>query len=181
MEVLATAATTGSRVDRRDRRAAACVAVPDRNTVAPPELAADGPVADILEPVEVDPGEALRHDADPAVAHDVEGRLRQRRHLHIPLIRDERLDHGVAALAVADGVDVWLLADEEAFALELLDEKAAGLERRQTGVAARVLVHRAVEVHADDRGEAVAPADLEVGRIVAGRDLDRAGPKDRID
>ena len=45
------------------------VAVPHRDTVSPPKLAADAPVADVLQPVEIDPGKPLRDDADVAVGH----------------------------------------------------------------------------------------------------------------
>ncbi len=50
------------------RRADVCLtaAVPDRDLMAPPELAGDAPRADVLHPVEVDLGPALRVEADAA-------------------------------------------------------------------------------------------------------------------
>ena len=48
------------RVGARHRVLAAGVAVPDRDAVAPPQLAADAPVADVLHPVQVDADPALR-------------------------------------------------------------------------------------------------------------------------
>ena len=43
--------------------------IPDRDAVAPPDLAADAPVLDVLQPVQVDLGPAVRVELDVAVAH----------------------------------------------------------------------------------------------------------------
>ena len=84
--------------------------IPDGDAMAPPELTADAPVADVFHPVEVGPLEALRDDLDFAVAHGFDGRLGQRLGLDPPLLAEQRLDHGVAALAVADLVGAILHA-----------------------------------------------------------------------
>src|SRR3990172_10887176 len=76
-------------------------AVPDGDAMAPPELPADTPVADVLHPVLVGAGEVLRHDADLAIAHDAKSRLRQRPRTDPPLQTDARLDDSVAAVAVS--------------------------------------------------------------------------------
>ena len=54
-------------------------AVPDGDAVAPPELAADAPVADVLHPVQVDALEALRHELDAALLHRIDRRVRRAR------------------------------------------------------------------------------------------------------
>ena len=61
------AAVAGSRVFNADDHFPAVPAIPDRNTVSPPELAADAPVTDIFHPVEIDLGKTLRDDFDAAV------------------------------------------------------------------------------------------------------------------
>jgi hypothetical protein len=53
------------------------VAVPDGDAVAPPDLAADAPVADVLHPVQVDALEALRDEAISAAVTASIGRLRR--------------------------------------------------------------------------------------------------------
>ena len=46
--------------------------------------------------------------SDPAVFDRLDGRLGERLDLHEPLLRDERLDHRLAAVATPDGVAVGL-------------------------------------------------------------------------
>src|SRR5256886_4127344 len=101
------------RVLARDDRLAARLARPDGDAVAPPELARDAPVADVLHPREVRVLPLLRDEARATVAHGRERRTRERLDLDEPLPRDERLDDGPAAVADADPVAVRLLALEE--------------------------------------------------------------------
>src|SRR5947208_13632915 len=79
----------------------AVLAVPDRNAMTPPELPRDVPVSNVLEPVHVHAFPLLREDPDGAVAQPLECGFRQRFHLHEPLVREARLDHGVGAVAVS--------------------------------------------------------------------------------
>ena len=64
---------------------AAVIAVPRGDLVAPPQLAGDAPVMDILHPVGIGLGKALRHKLDGAVLHHPDGLLGQGLHLHKPL------------------------------------------------------------------------------------------------
>ena len=64
---------------------AAVVAVPNRNSVSPPELAADAPVADILHPVEIVLIETLRNEADFTIFHSLNSGFRKLLHRHEPL------------------------------------------------------------------------------------------------
>ena len=91
-----------------------------------------------------------------------------------PLLRQPRLDDGVAARAVADGVQVGpLLGDDPALLAQRRDDGGAGLEAVQAleragrGDDAALVEHR-------ERRQAVALADLEVVRVVRRRHLDRA-------
>ena len=141
-------------------------AVPDRDPVAPPQLARDAPVVHVVDPVEVPRRHRRRVDRDAPVADGVAGRLRQRLDLDEPLLRQPRLDDGVAARAVPDGVDVRpLLGDDPALLAQRGDHGRPGLEpveplERPGGRDDAALVeHRQVR-------QAVAPADLEVVRVV---------------
>ncbi len=141
----------------------------------------DAPIADVLQPVVVDLGEALGHDADVAASDRLQGRLGQRLHPHEPLGGDHRLDDLAAALAARHLHGVRLGLDRQAGRLHVGPQALAALEAVQAGVWAGVLVHRGVGVeHVDDR-QAVPLADLVVGRVVAGRDLERAGAELPID
>ena len=87
-----------------DRIGAARVAVPHRNAMPPPELPRDVPVANALQPVHVHRFPPLGQDADRAVAHRLQRRLGERLHAHEPLVRQARLHHRVAAVAVTHRV-----------------------------------------------------------------------------
>ena len=152
----------------------------------PPQLAADAPVADVLQPVEVDAGEPLRDDADVAFGDGAVGLARDAvgllvaAHVDEPLHTDERLDHRGAALAVADGVAVRFHLLQHAQRFQLLHHAAAGLESLHARIFAGHPGH--VAVFADDVGsvQAVALAHLEVHRVVGRGDLQRAGAELRV-
>ena len=166
---------------------AAGAAVPDGDTVSPPELTADAPVSDVLQPVEVDAGEPLRDDAYVALGHCAVGLSRDAggllvaAHVDKPLHTDERLDHGGATLAVADGVAVRFHLLQHAQRFQFLHHAATGLEPLHLGVLASHLRH--VAAFADDVGgvQAVPLPHLEVHRVVGRGDLQRAGAELRVD
>ncbi len=164
----------------RDRCLATIRAVPDRDPVPPPELAGDAPVMDVLQPVQVDALEAVRLERQPAVVRRGYRGLCQRGHLDEPLLADQGLDHGVAPLAVTDGVGVRLDLDQRAVRLQSLHHAPSGIGNRQAGERPRRLVHRAVEVHHERHGQAMTAADLEVVGVVGWGHLHGAGAKRRI-
>ncbi len=149
--------------------------------VPEPELAGDAPVADVLHPVEVDLGEAVGHELDAAAGHRLDGRRRQGGHVKEPLLAHQRLDQGVAALAVADAVGVGLRLHQIAAFLQVFDDGGAAFEAVHPLVAARVLSHRRVEGDADDGLQVVALADLKVHDVVAGGYLESAGAEGGVD
>ncbi len=160
----------------------AVAAVPDRDLVAPPQLAADAPRADVLQPLDVAARLRLGVDAHPAVAHDLDGRRGQLVHAHEPLQRDQRLDPLARAMAVGHLVPVGLAVAEPALGLEVGHHALARLEHRQARVG-RPGLGRHAAVLADHRHlvEVVAAADLEVVGVVARGDLQRAGAELGLD
>ncbi|CDN46068.1 Uncharacterized protein BN871_KJ_00010 [Paenibacillus sp. P22] len=165
-----------------DMKLAAGVAVPGRNAMAPPQLAGNAPVADVLDPVQVDLLEAVRHEV-----HALAGLLGfdrafgERLHCHEPLRGQVRLDDGAAALAVPDLMHMVLDADENAALLKVGDKLLARFGAVEALVRSGLGVHDAALVHDDDLGQAVALADLEVVRIMGRRDLDRSGAEVLLD
>ena len=110
-------------------------AVPGRDAVAPPQLAADVPVVDVLEPVEEDLLEALGHDPGALLAHGLHGPLGHGLDVDEPLRLEARLDDVVAALAAADGHLVVLDLDQVTGRVEVLEDARAALlaaEARRT-------------------------------------------------
>ena len=119
-------------------------------------------------------------EAHFAVGGGLQRGVGQRAHFHEPLVGEIRLEDRAAAVAVADGVGVRLRGVEEFLLAQFLQQRLAAFEAVHARVFAGVLVHRAVLVHDVDLREVVAQAHLEVGRVVRGRDLDRAGAEFRV-
>src|SRR5215468_7489510 len=100
----------------RNRGLPAIAAVPRRDAMPPPQLAGDTPVVDVLHPLQVDGAVVVGRDADMAFGDGPGGRLRQahaaprRCRLLVdgdkPLLGEPRLHNGLAAVALADGVDM---------------------------------------------------------------------------
>ena len=154
---------------------AAFVAVPRGDAVAPPQLTADAPVADVLHPVVIGLGKALRHKLRPARTHHLDGGLGQRLHLDEPLGAGHGINGVMAAVAGAHVVGVVLNLDQIALLLKLLHHRLAAFQRGHALEAPGVLVHGAVVVgHADDL-QVVPLAYLKVVGVVGGGHLHRAG------
>src|SRR5438552_5682882 len=68
--------------------------------MSPPELTRDTPVMDVFQPVHIDFVEALWYDFHQTILNRTHGWCRQWHHLDKPLLRNERFNHSVAALAV---------------------------------------------------------------------------------
>ncbi len=165
--------------------------------MSPPELARDAPGLDVLHPVEIGLLPVLGHEHGAARAHGVDGAHRERLGVHVPLVGEERLEHGGRAVAVRHRVGVRLGLREQARRLQAAhdvlahDETVAAvigqrlLElRRARHVVEKGLVAGKTELgldveHVDER-QVVAPPDLEIVEVVRRRDLDRAGALLRI-
>ncbi len=167
----------------------ALVVVPGRDLVAPPELARDGPVLDVLHPVVVGVDPVLGHEAHLARAHHVDRLLRDRLavgaglgHGHVPLVGQHRLDDGAGARAARHHQLVLLGLDQEAQRVEVGHH---GLARHEAVEAAvflgRVVVDGRVEREDADGLELVALAHRIVVVVVRGRDLHHAGAEGLVD
>ena len=167
--------------------------------MAPPQLAADAPVPDVLHPVEVVFIEALGDKADLLLPHGANGRLGQGLHRNEPLLGDHRFDGVVAAVAGAYIVAQRLHRFEGAAGFQILKDGLAGLPGGHAGVLAAVqhlrlaggslagaeqligggLVlgagHAAIVGKYPDTGQVVALAHLKVIGVVGGGDLYDAG------
>ena len=145
----------------------------DGDAVAPPDLAADAPIADVLHPVEIDALPAFGLDGDLALAHRLDGRLGEGPHPHEPLLRQAAVHHRVATVAVADLVLVVLDLDEVAALLKVFHDGLAAREAIHPLVT-RAGVHRAVVVHHVHLRQVVPLPHREVVRVVRRGDLHHA-------
>ncbi len=128
LEVGGVAARAGGGRFARDDDFLAFAAVPGGDAVAPPELARDAPVADVVHPLVIGLGPVRRNEANFSALHDGDGLLGERLGLDEPLGGDERLDGGFAAIALAEGELVVLDFDEGADLFEVGDDGLAGDE-----------------------------------------------------
>ena len=158
-----------------DHGLAAFVAVIGGNPMAPPQLTADAPVADVFHPVKVGLGEAFRHELHLAGAHCLDGGLSQRLHLHEPLGAGHRVYGMMAAVAGAHVVGVVLDLHHQAQLLQLLHHGFAAFHGGHALELARIAVHGAVVVGDTDDFQIVALAHLKVVGVVCGGHLHRAG------
>ena len=160
---------------------AALIAVISGNSVAPPELTADAPVADVVRPVEVGLLHALGDQLDIALFDALDGGLNELVHLDEPLLLDQRLDGRAASVMCADIVAVVFNADKKAHLVKFLDNLRSRLISVHAAELAAVLVDGGVVVHDVDLGQVMALSDLEVVGVVGGRDLDDAGTEFPVD
>jgi hypothetical protein len=68
--------------------------VPHRDSMPPPQLTADAPIADILHPVKIDFGEMLRDDGYLPFLYSLDGRFGQGFGMDKPLLARPRFDSG---------------------------------------------------------------------------------------
>ncbi len=150
--------------------------------MAPPELAGDAPVLDVLQPLTIGGGPVLGDEAQLAPVHHVQGPFGQAFHAHEPLVGEHGLDDGVGAVAAWNLQLVRLGGDEQALGLQLVQD----LLPRHVAVQAlvfggREFVHLRVQGKHADGGELVALPHLPVVEVVGRGDLHHAGAELPID
>ena len=148
--------------------------------MAPPYLARDAPVTDVFHPIEVDPGPACGIKLNFLVLDHVDGRLRQRFHLHEPLQRKPRLHDSVAAVTMPDAVGMFLDFLDQALAFEVLEQPGAALEPVKPLIRTGVFVHGPVFVHDADWIEIMALPHHKVVGVMRGCYFNYAGAEFRI-
>ena len=161
----------------------------------PPDLPADAPVLDVLQPLRVSLLPVVRDQANAARAHGVKGRagdgghaagaavrLHLAREVHVPLVGQIRLDDGAGAIPARHHQRVVLHRVQQAGGFEVGDDLFARFVTVEAAISRRRLVVDArVGRHHVDLGQPVALADGEVVEIVRRGDLDAAGAERRVD
>ena len=165
----------------RNDNFSALVAVIGGDPVAPPELAADAPVADIVGPVEIDLLHPLGDELDITLFDSLDGGLDQLVHLDEPLFFDQGLDSRAAAVMGSDIVGIVLDTDQKAHLFQFFDDLLSGLIAVHAFELGAVFVDGGVVVHDIDLGQAMALSDLKVVGVVGGSDLDNAGTEFTVD
>eukprot|EP01137_Pigoraptor_chileana_P033897 Opistho-2@25586 len=148
------------------------------NAVAPPQLARDAPVPDVLQPSV--PRLFVHVGNDPQLLGDAHGIDCAARHFvraDIPLRLHERLNNVLCATANGDDHRVVLDIAEEALLLECLEDGNTRVKPLHSLELRAIVVDCAVVVENVDDGEVVAHADLKVIEVVPGGDLHRTSAK----
>ena len=160
---------------------AAVLAVEHGNAVAPPQLAADAPILEVLHPGGVGLRPARGVEGDLAGFDGVKRRPLELIDGHKPLLGQPRLKRGVATVAVHDGVVVVLDVIEQIMLLKPLNDGLAALLTGHTGELAIALDDHRVLVEDIDLRQVVGLTHGVVVGVVGRGDLDKAGAKVGVD
>ncbi|KAG1458113.1 hypothetical protein G6F57_014757 [Rhizopus arrhizus] len=155
---------------------------PGRNAVAPPQLAADAPVLDVVHPVAVGVDPVRRHEGNAAVLDQFQATLGQVVHLHEPLVSQVRLDHLAGTVAARHLQLVRPGLDQDAKVFQFGQHGLARFVAVQALEAfRRILIQRRHRGEQVDHRQAVAHADVVIVEVVRRGDLDHAGAERTVD
>ena len=143
--------------------------------MAPPQLAGDAPVTDVLHPVHIGLAEAVGNETGLPFLNHPDGFFCQGLHLHEPLGGDDGLHVLMAAVAGANIVGVILHLDQVTACFQIGDDLRPRFVTVQALVLAAQLVDLAVVVQNPDDFQIVAQAHLKVVGVVGGGHLHAAG------
>ena len=160
---------------------AAVLAVEHGNAVAPPQLAADTPVLEVLHPGGVGLRPTRGVEGDLAGVDGVERRPLKLVDGDEPLLGQPRLKRGVTSVAVHDGVVVVLDMIEQVMLLKPLDDGLAALLAGHAGELTVALDDHRVLVEDVDLRQVVGLTHGVVVGVVSRRDLDEAGTEVGVD
>ena len=139
--------------------------------MAPPELAGDTPVTDVVQPLAVNLGKTLRNESDIAILYSISCRLCQRLHLYEPLSRNHWLNGRVAAGAMAYCMLVILNRNQYTSLLQVLQQSLAALIAVHAGIFACIICHLASIGNYFNLLQIVSEAHLVVVRVMGWSNL----------
>ncbi len=175
---LAQLATAAVAADRRilagNGNQITVVTKPGRDSMSPPDLAADAPVADIVHPLEVGLFPLFRDDFGTPVLDGGDSLLGQRLDLDVPLQAHIGFDDGLATIALADRIEVLFGALEQFARRQIRQHLLPGGIAIQALIGAAVGVDHTRLVKDIDEFEVMATADFKVVEVVSRSDLYRA-------
>ena len=144
----------------------AFVTVICRDAVSPPDLARDTPVLDILQPVQIDLVEALRHEFQFAGLQRVDRRFCQLLHFYEPLLFDERLHRRAAAVMGSNGMCVRNDFYKVSLLVQFLHDRFSRLIAVHARIFPAILINGSVIVHDVDLRKIMTLANFEVIRVM---------------
>ena len=160
---------------------AAVLAVEHGDAVAPPQLAADAPILEVLHPGGVGLRPARGVEGDLAGVDGVERRSLELVDGDEPLLGQPRLQRGVATVAVHDGVIEFVDMIEQVVLLKPLDDGLAALVAVHASKLAVALDNHRVLVKDVDLRQVVSLTHGVVVGVVGRGDLNEAGTEAGVD
>ena len=160
---------------------AAVLAVEHGDAVAPPQLAADAPILEVLHPGGVGLRPARGVEGDLAGVDGVERRPLELIDGDEPLLGQPRLQRGVATVAMHNGVIEFFDVIEQVVLLKPLDDGLAALVAVHAGKLAIALDDHRVLVENVDLRQVVGLTHGVIVGVVGRGDLDKAGAKVGVD
>ena len=143
--------------------------------MSPPDLAADAPILNVLQPLRVNLFPVRGKEPDQMIAHHGERFLRFRI-TQKPLLAQPRLDRHVAALAEADIVLMRLRFRQQPLLLQQFGRLFARFESIEpVQFRHRRTIDPAIRVQHIDHRQIVALADFKIELVVRRRHFQHAG------
>ena len=103
----------------------------------PPQLARDAPGLDVPHPLEVGLLPILGDELRTSILNGLDGLFRQLGSVHIPLVRQPRLDRNAGAISVGDHVRIRLDLFEQTLRLEVGNDALSRLETVEPAIGLR--------------------------------------------
>ena len=164
-----------------DNRLLAGIAVPDWDSVTPPQLARYAPGTNLSHPVEIDPFPLGRDDPHPIALNHFDRRLGKLLHATEPLQGDARLDPLSGAMGEGNRVKVGALGPNHSLLAQRRHDRTLGLADRQPGEAPSLLGQTSVGADHNDLSQSVPAPDLKIIGVMTGGDLQGAGAELGVD
>ena len=158
----------------------AFIAVISRNSVSPPELTADTPVADIVRPVKVGLFHTLRNKLDVAVLYGFYCGLNQLIHLDKPLLFYQRLNGGLTSVVGTYVVGVIFDTDQKSHLVQFFHDGFSCLITVHTFELAAVFVDGGIVIHNVDHRQVVTLSYFKVVGVMRRGNLYYAGTEFHI-
>ena len=157
---------------------AALVTVVRRNPVSPPDLSGNTPVADILQPVQINLIKTLRNKFQFSRLNRIDCRFCQLLHLHKPLLFYHWLYRGMAPVMGSYIMRVWLDLYQVSLFFQIFHHCLSCFVAIHTCIfAAPLLIDGGVVVHHINFRKVVTLSNLKVVRVVSRSNLYSSGSK----
>ena len=148
-----------------------------RNSVSPPKLTGNTPVADIIQPVHINLAETFGNKFQLLILINLDGRLCQLVHLYKPLQFNHGFDGCVASFMAAYRMGNILDFNQIAFLVQLFYDFLSGLQSVHACKSACLFIHCAVIIHHANTGQVMSQPNLEVIRVMCRCNFYNTGTK----